>query len=150
MLQTTPALFLNNDLTGTTRQRSPALIFPVTLSDNKTAQGVLCLQSTTAEAITCEESLCVRISCSFRADNLWKHLLVFAGPTNAAFRTCYKPLSAFLNKVWFCDQSSRLPGVVILIGNIFYNKHDDGQGVPLSCPVHSCAPSCWLKKWHMP
>lgn len=37
MFQTTPALFLNNDLTRTTGHHSPALIFPITLSDDKIA-----------------------------------------------------------------------------------------------------------------
>lgn len=39
-----------------TGRHSSALIFPITLSDDKKAQGVLCLQSTIAEAITCEVS----------------------------------------------------------------------------------------------
>ena len=65
MFQTTPALFLNNDLTRTTGHHSPALIFPVTLSDDKIAQGVLCLQSTIAEAITCEISVPVLLLCTF-------------------------------------------------------------------------------------
>lgn len=70
MFQTIPALFLNNNLTGMTGHHSPALIFPVTLPDDKIAQGVLCLQSTIAEAIRyemCPSIADVHISSSFRA-----------------------------------------------------------------------------------
>lgn len=56
MFQTMSALFLSNDLTRMTGHHTPALIFPVTLSHDKIAQGVLCLQSNIAEAITCEIS----------------------------------------------------------------------------------------------
>lgn len=56
MFQTMSALFLSNDLTRMTGHHSPALIFPITLSHDKIAQGVLCLQSNVAEAIACEMS----------------------------------------------------------------------------------------------
>lgn len=65
MFQTIPSFFPNNDLTRMTGHQSSALIFPVTLSDDKIGQGVLCLQSTIAEAITCGVSVPVLLLHTF-------------------------------------------------------------------------------------
>lgn len=67
MFQIMSAFFLSNDLIRMTGHHRPALILPVTLSHDKIAQGVLCLQSNIAEAITCEISLPVLLLYTFSA-----------------------------------------------------------------------------------
>lgn len=111
MFQTTPALFLNNDLTGMTGHHSPALIFPVTLSDDKIAQRVLCLQSTIAEAIRCEISVPVLLLYTFpvvleqislKTSSVLPHSERIL---HSSLPSCYKSLYAFVNKVWPISQA---------------------------------------------